>query len=170
MQDPNNLEELLLSFDELSGTPDAGTQFVSFNSDRIIDCKDNERKAIYAMLKVLVEKGKLSSANVKAGLVDLIEFIDSYVYDAPKAFDYLGEMLSTMLLVNALDIPWICEQAEKTKVSSDDNPEKIIRALAGAIEASKGKDEVKSLFVGGSTKSVETLLADKWAVVSKDIL
>jgi hypothetical protein len=169
-QDPSNIDELLLSVDELSGTPDYGSQFVSMNSDHIIDCKEDERKSIFSMLALLVEKGKITSSDVKAGLMDLIEFIDSFVCDAPKAFDYLGEMLSTMLRVKAVDVSYVCEHAEKTKPSSEANPEKIIRAFAGAIEASQGKDALRASF-SGSAKALESLLgSDKWAAISKDIL
>ena len=55
----------------------------------------------------------------KEGLVDLIELIDSYVYDdATKAFDYLGEMLVVMYSLKVIDMGWICEQSEKTRISS----------------------------------------------------
>jgi hypothetical protein len=79
-------------------------------------------------------------------------------------------MLSTMLRVKAMDIPWICEQAEKTKMSSEENPEKSIRALAGAIEANRGKDEVRAAFGGSGATAAEKLIGAKWASVSKDIL
>jgi hypothetical protein len=46
-----------------------------------------------------VEKGKLSSSDVRNGLLDTIEFIDSLVCDAPKAYEYLGDMLCAMFLV-----------------------------------------------------------------------
>jgi hypothetical protein len=62
-----------------------------------MDIKDNERKTIIDVFTTLVDKGKLSSSNVRNGL--------------------LKETLA-------------------------DNPEKIIKALAGAIEAAKGKDGV----------------------------
>lgn len=167
IQDPSNVDELLLSMKELSGTPDSGTKFVQLNSDRIIDCKDDERAAIYNMLSLLVEKKKLSPSDIKAGLADLIEFIDSYVYDAPKAFDYLGDMLTAMYNVKAIDVAWICEQAKKTEIASKDNPEKIVRALAGAMEAKNGKDGVKTAL---SDPSVSKLLGDRWAEVSAAIM
>lgn len=167
IQDPSNVDELLLSMKELSGTPDSGTKFVQLNSDRIIDCKDDERAAIYNMLSLLVEKKKLSPSDIKAGLADLIEFIDSYVYDAPKAFDYLGDMLTAMYNVKAIDVAWISEQAKKTEIASKDNPEKIIRALAGAMEAKNGKDGVKTAL---SDPSVSSLLGDRWAEVSAAIM
>jgi hypothetical protein len=169
MQDPSNTEELLLTWDELSGTPDVGTQFVSVNADCFMDIKDNERKAIIDMLTTLVEKGKLSSSDVRSGLMDTIEFIDSLVCDAPKAYAYLGDILCAMFLVKVIDVDWLCEQCEKTKASLAENPEKIIKALVGSIEAAKGKDRVKEI-LGSSAKSLATLLGDKWGEVSSAIL
>merc|ERR1712021_212538 len=110
--------------DELTGTKDYGSRFVSQNADRMIDCKENERAAMFLLLEICVKEGKISSSDVKTGLVDIIEFIDSFVCDAPMAFDYLGRMLAAMIRSNAIDVTWIGEQAEKTKISSDDIPEK----------------------------------------------
>jgi hypothetical protein len=169
MQDPSNTDELLLTWDELSGTPDVGTQFVSVNADCFMDIKDNERKAIINMFTTLVEKGKISSSDVRSGLVDTIEFIDSLVCDAPKAYAYLGDILCAMFLVKVIDVDWLCEQCEKTKASLAGNPEKIIKALVGSIEAAKGKDRVKEI-LGSSAKSLATLLGDKWGEVSSAIL
>jgi hypothetical protein len=45
----------------------------------------------------------------------------------------------------------------------------MIKALISAIEAAKGKDGVKEI-LGGSTRSFETLLGDKWSEISKPIL
>ena len=97
----------------------------------------------------------------------MIEFIDSYVYDAPKAFDYLGDMLTTMYNVKAIDVAWICEQAKKTELADKSNPEKIIRALAGAMEAKNGKDGVKAAL---SDPSVSKLLGDRWEGVRASIM
>jgi translation initiation factor 4G len=169
IQDPTNQKELLLSVDELTGTDDYGVKFVSSNADRIIDCKDNERKAISSMLGVLVEKKKLSLSDVQDGLMDLIEFIDSYVYDAPLAFEYLGHMLATMIRAGALNVTWVGEQAEKTKVSDPGNPEKIIRALIKSIESDAGPEAVKAAF-GPHQKAMESLLgADKWTSIKKEV-
>jgi hypothetical protein len=71
-----------------------------------------------------------------------------------------------MILVKVIDVNWlICEQCEKTKASLAENPDKIVKALVGAIEAAKGKDDVKEI-LGSSAKSLETLLGDKWGEVS----
>jgi len=169
MQDPSNLKELMLSMDELIGTENYGSQFVSLNADLMIDCKEDERKAIYLLLETLVKEGRISSNDVKAGLVDIIEFIDSFVCDAPMAFDYLGRMLATMIRSNAVDVSWIGQQAEKTKLSSDANPEKIIRATIKAINTDKGIDAVKNSF-GPHQMAMEALLGeDKWTIIKAEI-
>jgi hypothetical protein len=165
MQDPANVDELLLSMDELTGTPDYGTKFVRINCDRIIDCKDSERAAINSLLAVLVQKAKLTSSDVKAGMTDLIEFIDSYVFDAPKAFDYLGDMLGTMIKVKAVDIIWICEQAANTKVSSEENPGKIMQSLASSMKNILGGDEAKSILEASASTVGGLIGPDKLASI-----
>jgi translation initiation factor 4G len=171
MQDPGNTKELLLSVDELTGTENYGSKFVSVNVDRIIDCKDSERKATYEVLGILVEQKKLTPNDIKAGLVDLIEFIDSYVCDAPRIFDYLGDMLAGMIRTGAVNVAWIGEQAEKTKPADASIPEKIIRALVLAIKNDKrgGPAAVKNAFAPHQ-QAMETLLgAGTWAEIKKEV-
>jgi hypothetical protein len=109
-------------------TPDVGTQFVTLNAECFMDIKDNERKAIIDIFTTtLVEKGKLSSSDVRNGLLDTIEFIDSLVCDAPKAYEYLGDMLcAIMLLVNVIDVDWLCEQCvRKPRLVSQKTPRRL---------------------------------------------
>lgn len=169
MQDPSNRQELLLSMDELTGTKDYGSRFVSKNADHMMDCKEDERAAIYQLLEICMNEAKISANDVKTGLVDIVEFIDAFVCDAPFAFDYLGRMLATMIRCKAIDVNWVGEQAEKTKASNDANPEKIIRSLIKAINADNGIEAVKSSF-GPHQKAMEKLLGgEKWASIKKEI-
>jgi hypothetical protein len=169
MQDPSNLEELFLSLDELSGTPEYLTQFVQVNCDRVVDCKDEERAAIYSLLALLVQQGKLSSDDFMAGVADLIEFIDSYFCDAPRAYEYLGDLLATMMKVKAVAIPFICEQAEKSKMGSDENPFKIMEALVSSMKKIVGADETK-VILDANKSAIEALLgADKWSVIRSSL-
>jgi translation initiation factor 4G len=139
LADGGNVDELMLSIDELSATPGAAVKVVSENADRIMDCKDNEREAIYRILSILFEKEKLSKDDVRDGLMDAIEFIDSFVMDSPRAFEYLGNLLGDMLRLNAIDIKWLCEQCEKTKVDPNtEAPEKLILHSLQALKASGG--------------------------------
>jgi translation initiation factor 4G len=169
LQDPTDVENLMLSMDELVGTPNYGVTFVQKSCDYIIDCRDNERSSVYALHTLLVQKGRLSSADIKAGMTDLIEFIDSYACDAPRAYDYLGEFLGHMIKAKAIEVSWVCEQAEQTKISRDDNPEKIIMALINAMQTTFGNEETKAM-VQSSLSALEKLLgADKWGAV-RDVL
>jgi translation initiation factor 4G len=171
MSNPSNTNELLLAIDELAGTDNFKTKFVAMNADRMIDCKESERTAINEMLGVLVEQKKLLPNDVKAGLSEFIEFVDSFLYDAPDVFHYLGDMLATMIRSCAINVTWIGEQAEKTKVSDKSNPEKIIRALVGSIKNDKrgGPEAVKKAF-RPHQQAMESLLgAATWAEIKKEV-
>lgn len=168
IQDPKNMQELLLSMDELTGTKDYGSQFVSLNADTMFECKEDERTAIYRLLEIVVKEQKISSSDVKTGLVDSIEFIDSLVCDAPFAFDYLGRMLATMIGCNAIDVTWIGQEAEKTKIGGAANPEKIICALMKAIKADKGIEGIKNSFKPHQNAMEKLLGAAKWDSIKKE--
>lgn len=170
MQDPNNLQELLLSVEELSGTPGAYITFVQRNADRAMDCKDDERKAIVSLIALLFEKKKLSQDDVGGGMADIVEFIDSLVLDSPKAFEYLGDMLATMLNVGAVDVTWLVEQTEKTKLSDASVPERVIKETMVAFVGKFGKDNAQSTFGDGADKFAELLGNDKWNAVASSIL
>ena len=92
--DGGNVDELLLSMDELSGTRDAGFTLVQASADDMMECKEADRKAIIQIISILAEKGKLSPNEVKKGLADPIEFIDSMAMDAPRAFEFMGVLLA----------------------------------------------------------------------------
>jgi MIF4G domain len=168
-QDPSDIENLLLSMDELSGTPNYGVIFVQKNCDFIVDCRDSERESVYALHSLLVAKGRLSSDDVKAGMSEFVEFIDSYACDAPRAFEYLGEFLGNMIKAKAVDVAWICEQAEKTTLSLADNPEKIIVSLIKAMKKVIGDDETRSVMESSSVVVEKLLGAAKWATIKSDL-
>ena len=170
--DGGNVDELRLSMEELSATPEAGVKMVQQNSDRMMDCKEAERVAIIKILTICAEKKWISADDVKNGLMDGIEFIDSIVYDAPKAFDYMGELLAGMLRIGAIDVAWICEQAEKTKVDPDTQaPSKLVKATIQELTKSAGASAAKSKFGGSSTSALSKLLGDDgWKAISGELL
>ena len=170
IQDPDNLEELLLSVDELSGTPGAYISFVQRNADRAMDCKDAERKAIISLIALLFEKKKLSQEDVGDGMADIVEFIDSLVIDSPKAFEYLGDIIATILNVGAVDVTWLVEQTEKTKVSDASVPERVIKETMVAFVGKFGKEKAQRTFGDGADKFAELLGNDKWNAVASSIL
>ncbi|CAB9501446.1 factor 4 gamma 2 [Seminavis robusta] len=170
MQD-GNIDELLLSMDELSGTPDAGQTLVLKSADSLLECKEAERKAITDTIRILYEKKKLSKDDIRNGLVDCIEFIDSMVCDCPKVFEYVADLLSALFKVNAVDVQWLCDSLEKTKVDPDTPaPEKLTRATITSVRSQDGPDAAKDIF-GKSSSAMNSLLgADKWNAISKDLL
>lgn len=171
MQDPKNIEELLLSMDDLSGTPNSSFTFVQRNADRIMDCKDNERKAINDMVVVLFQKGKLSKGDVGDGMAEIIEFIESFVIDSPRAYEYLGDTLSSILHVGAVDIGWLIEQTNKTKISPDTvAPERIVKETMVAHSNKYGKDAAKSTFTSSADKLADLVGSDKWNAISSSVL
>lgn len=90
------------------------------------------------------------------------------MYDnAPKAFDYLGEMLAVMYSLKVIDMGWICEQSEKTRISSGENLEKFIRAFAGTLEAKAGKESVSSAL---DDQSVKKMLGNRWNIVTESLV
>jgi len=169
ISDGGNVDELLLSFEEVSGTPDAGRIIVSNNMDRLVDCKDTERSAIVRIICVLFEKGKISTSDIESGLTDTIEFIDSIVFDAPRVFEFVGEVLSEMLRIKAIDMNWICEQCEKTKSDpTTQAPERLITETMKALK--KSSEKLEEAIAKDSDKALVKLLGeDAWNTISETL-
>jgi len=168
INDGGNVEEVLLSFDELTGTPDAGKTLVTKSADDSMECKDPERDAILRILSILVEKGKLKKEDVESGLVDVIEFIDSMVMDAPRAFEYLGNILGEMLRVKATSVAWVCEQLEKTKASDPGTkaPEEVIYFALSWLKTKGGPSALDESLRSSEVHVEKVLGADKWKTLS----
>ena len=140
-----NAQELLLTWAEISGTPNAGLELVKKHVEYMMDCKDVERDAIYKIIRELSERGKLTKADVQDGLADTIEFIDDIAVDCPRAHDYLGTLIGDMLRIKLFDLGWLCDQCEKTKIdSSITASEKILRSALLEWKKSTSSELVKS--------------------------
>jgi len=171
IMDPSNTQELLLSMDELSATKDAGLTLVTKSADAMLDCKAAERKAITEVIRILFENDKLSKDDIRNGLADFIEFIDSMIMDCPKLYDFMGDLLGVLFLLNAVDIQWFCATLELTKAEPDTQaPEKLTRSTITSIRTRDGVGAAKESF-GNSDDALNSLLgADKWNAISKDLL
>ena len=165
MQDPSNIAELLLSMEELAGTPDAGFALVSRLADASMDCKDIERTAIVSLFVTLFENQKLTKDDVCRGLVDSIEFIDSFLLDSPRACEYLGEMLAPMLKLNAIDSAWLCARCENLDPNSS-LAEQVIKNTIMSLKKRFGA-EVAAAFLSNDGAAFESLLGvDKWTGIN----
>ena len=93
------------------------------------------------------------------------------IMDCPKLFEYVGDLLSVLFKVNAVDVQWLCEALEKTKMDPDAQaPEKLTRTTISSIRTSDGVDAAKDSF-GKNPGALNSLLgADKWNSISKDLL
>ena len=106
---------------------------------------------------------------------ELIEFIDSFVIDSPRAFKYLGDMLAEFLRVKVLDVPWMCRQCAKLK-ELDPDTKSAERVIVETIESMKeiddvGADGAKSFFGSSSEAALEALLgADGWSQLKAEKL
>jgi translation initiation factor 4G len=171
MQDPGNVPELLLSMDGISGTPGAGFIFVQRNADRVMDCKDEERKAIIDMIKILFQKEKLSKEDIENGMGEIVEFVDSFVIDSPRAYEYIGDVVSELLNVGAVDVQWLAMQTEKTKLSPESAvPERVVKDVMAAFVNKFGKEKAHTVFDDGVEKLAEVLGIDKWNTIAGSVM
>jgi translation initiation factor 4G len=98
--------------------------------------------------------------------MDAIEFIDSFVMDSPRAYEYLGNLLGSLLQIKAFDVEWLCEQLEKTKADPDTvAPVKLVRyTITSAGPSAKGS------FSAAEKALVGLLGADSWKTISQELL
>ncbi|GAX12806.1 translation initiation factor 4G [Fistulifera solaris] len=170
LTDGGNVDELIMSMDEISGTPDAGIVLVSKNADHMMECKDDERKAIYQMISILFEKDKITKGDIMEGTKDVIELIDDLVVDSPRAYEYLGDFLGLLLRLKAVDLNWICEECEKTKEFNPHTqaPEKLIQFALLNLKKTSGKQAVAD--VVANDNGVTSLLGDKWTALRAEVI
>jgi len=161
MEDPNE-EDVLLTFDECKGTPKAGHVIVQVSVDAALECKDKERAAIISIISILFRKGKLTSDDIGLPFADIIEFIDSFVVDCPRAMEYLGDMAAEFFHIKALDVAWLCGQAKKLEEYSGHLIPNVIENCAKSLVKSYGVDEAKTLFGAANSALVGLLGSERW--------
>jgi len=160
MQDSNK-ENLLLSMDETSNTPDAGKTIVQVNIDSAIDCKEEERIAIISMISLLFTNGKLTMADIEDPMGEMIEFADSFIVDSPRALHYIADMVAEFLQIKALDVLWLCKQTKKLTHCLDLIPE-IIGLTVKALTRKFGPDNAKVIFIPHSNVIGDLIGKDAW--------
>jgi translation initiation factor 4G len=160
-----NKDELLLSMDDLKATPNAGKVIVQTSVDKALDCKDAEREAIISVLSILYTNGKLTADDVSGPFGEIVEFIDSFVVDSPRAVEYMGDLMAEFLHIKALDVNWLCTEAKKLEEFS---AHLIPGVIEGCVKSSVSRfsaDEAKAHF-GGATDALTKLLgAEKWTEI-----
>lgn len=170
MSTGGNVEEVHLSWKEISGTEGAGRTLITTNLDKMMDAKDSERRAAISIASILFEDGKLTTSDIQEGSSEVIEFIDSMVMDSPLAYEYLGEFLAEMLRIHAVDMAWICEELEKTKADPGAKaPEKVSKATLSFLKKKAGPDAVQSVLSESQPALTKLLGADLLSSVSQSL-
>lgn len=130
LSDQSNTEDVFYTMKEMMGTPEYGRFVVEKNMDFAYECKDPEREGVIALLTLLYTKEKLSSKDFEDGMADMIEFVDSFECDVPKACLHLGEVLSACLQMKALTKEWL---KEKCTLTAPGYSEKVISGTEQAL-------------------------------------
>merc|ERR1712226_1076772 len=155
---------------ELSATPESGLKMVQTYCDQLLDSKEAERVAISKILAICAEKKWISSEDAKGGLLDGIEFIDSMIYDCPKAYEYIGEILANFLRIGLIDVAWYCDATEKTKVDPGTKaPVSLTKAIIQSMKSSGAGDMAKDKFGSANAALVKLMGQDAWSEVSKEL-
>jgi len=165
IQDSKNTSELFLSFDELTGTENAGKTFVQLCIDSIVDMKSNEIEVMVSMLQILYKGKKLVTSDIEFGLGETIEFLDSFIHDCPKIFTYIGDILSKFLHLGALSLSWICEVCEKMFAMKD----KLIEETVQCMKSEFGADESSSTFLKFESSLVKLLGESDWNKIKSNL-
>ena len=161
----NNQEELILSMDDLKATPNAGHVIVQASLDTAIDCKEAEREAIIAILSILYRNNKLTATDISAPFAEIVEFIDSFVVDSPRALEYLGDLMAEFLKIQALDVNWLCTQAKKLEEFSAHLIPSVIENCVKSSSNRFNVDFAKDKF-GSATDAITGLIGvDKWTEI-----
>lgn len=163
-----NEEELLLSMDEVLGSPDAGKIIVQTNVEYALEAKAPERAAINDIIVILFTKGRLTPTDVQDAMTDLVEFIDSFACDSPGAFGYVGEMLANFLNIKAVTIPWLCDATSRCLNQADKF--KLIDNVVEAMKSKFGDSAVRACFGGPSeVRALEALLGPDFQGLARKI-
>jgi len=163
-------KELLMSMEEVLGSPNAGKIIVQTNIDYAADCKVSELAAIISMIVALYKARKVSNSDIETAMTDLVEFIDSFACDNPRIFDYVGDMFCAFANNNALTLDWLCDVA--SRVNDDSCKLKVIAGAMKSVKSTFGDGAVRECFGGASERSsLEKLLgAGKFKEIAAEFL
>jgi hypothetical protein len=166
IMETKNEDDLLYSMDEVLNSPDAGKIIVGTNTEYAIEAKAPEHAAINEIIAILFTKGRLQPKDVQSGMLDVVEFIDAFVCDSPHAFEYVGEMLATLLHIKALSIPWLYKAA--SNIANDPDKCKLIDHALEAM-SKYGDEAVHFTFGGASERTFEQLLAPNCQIIAQKL-
>jgi len=166
MEQPNE-DDLFMTMDELKKHPGAARGIVQASVDAALDCKDKERAAIVTIISTLFTNGKLTSEDIGGPFGDIIEFIDSFVVDSPRAMEYMGDMTAEFLHIKALDVAWLCTQAKKLEEFSAHLIPQVIDQCVKSLINCYSLDEAKIHFASATNELNALLGQEKWNEIER---
>jgi translation initiation factor 4G len=149
--------------DDLKDTPNAGLDITQTSLDAALECKEPEREAIISIISILYKNGKLTSDDIGTAFADIMEFIDSFVVDSPRALEYTADMMAEFLHIKALDVNWLCRTA---KTIVDEMIPGVFTECIKSVIKRYSVDEAKMHFGPATDAIVALLTAEKWEDIS----
>merc|ERR1712232_1251009 len=110
------------------------------------------------MLCFLYQQDKLSKSDFEESVGEFMEYVDAYVYDCPKIYNYIGSMLSQWFHIDALNIDWLVVKLKL--VNSKEAVESVVTETLNNILERYSIEEAKSKWISGKLESI--LGSDKY--------
>merc|ERR1712087_376110 len=153
----------------MGAAPDAGKVIVATNIDFCADCKPAQLESTIKMIVALHKARKVTNADIEAAMTDMVEFIDSFMHDNPRIFDYVGDMFCSFANNNILTTGWLCDVT--SRVMENSCKQKVIAGAMKSVKKEFGNEAVKDCFGGPSDRSaLEGLLGPAFADLANEFL
>jgi hypothetical protein len=151
-----------------------GQKLIATFAERLMECKGDERESFMTIAVTLFERKKLSKENVQDGLADFIEFIGSSALDAPRAYEFIGQLVAKLMVVEAVDMSWLSEATRKGMDQDPDQniPDKLIReTLSFLLKNPEGKQMARRFVTTEADKAWANLVGgDAWITITQEYL
>ena len=109
------------------------------------------------MISVLFCSRKISKSDVEVAMGEIVEFIDSFIVDSPKAMNYVADMLAEFILINALNIPWLCDQLIKLQEFSAHLIPQLVACTIDSMIRMQGPENTRNIFTPHGARLSSTL-------------
>ena len=139
----NDSKELLLAIDDLKSTVDWTVMLTTSCLELAIECSHTaELEVICRILTILGERQMLGTTDYISALTGILEFMNDFVIDIPKAYDYMSTTLAHVMhhaqAVKITDVMKICSKLNSEAVNSA----LLLKSVLTELHKQFGKDAV----------------------------
>lgn len=163
-------EKIMVSMDRMKTTPDAALVFVQLCVKYSTGhrCKDNEREAIISILSILYKNKNLTSGDITGGFGCFFKDFGFYVRRESRAMEYMCNIITELLHLEAIDIKLLCEFLElpEDNLFSHSSKEHLIDMCVAFVISRYNIVEAKKHFIKASDTLVRSLGAGTWRKIS----